>query len=487
MAEDSEKSSPSPDIHRNPPIPHLQQQLATGEATCVQIVKNFIKKIQEHSHLNAFLEVFEADALARAAMVDEKIKSGNAGRLRGMVIGLKDNICYKGHRVSASSKILEGFTSLYSATVVERLLAEDAIIIGRLNCDEFGMGSTNENSAYGPVLNDDDPKKVAGGSSGGSAVAVQAGLCHAALGSDTGGSVRAPASFCGVVGMKPTYGRVSRYGLIAYASSFDQIGTLTSNIEDAALLLEIISGPDEYDSTVSRSHPMTASHRMTDSPKVAFIKQTLDHPGLDAEIKERIEHILNELKSKGTSVTETEFPALDYIVPAYYILTTAEASSNLSRYDGARYGHRSKEAVDIDSLYKKSRTEAFGKEVKRRIMLGTFVLSSGYQDAYYTKAQKVRRLIKNATEKILGEHDFIIMPTTPGTAFALGEKMKNPLEMYLADIYTVQANLAGVPAISLPLGRHSNGMPFGVQVMAGRFQENKLLDFAGWLMKQMKG
>lgn len=473
---------------RVPPqsIAGFHQQLAAGETSCTQTVQAFLKRIHEHRHLNAFLEVFEQEAVDSASRIDQKIKSGKAGRLRGAVIGLKDNICYKGHRVSASSKILEGFTSLYSATVVERLLAEDAIIIGRLNCDEFGMGSTNENSAFGAVLNYFDTTKVSGGSSGGSAVAVQAGLCHAALGSDTGGSVRTPASFCGVVGLKPTYGRISRHGLIAYASSFDQIGTLTANVEDAATLLKVIAGPDEYDSTVSVNHPVTEPDpNETNAPvrRVAYIRQTLEHHALDSQIKQRIETILSALSEKGISVAQVEFPLLEYIVPTYYILTTAEASSNLSRYDGMRYGYRSSNANDMETLYRKSRTEAFGKEVKRRIMLGTFVLSAGYQDAYYTKAQKVRRLIQQATEDILARHDFIIMPTTPGTAFALGEKMKNPIEMYLADIYTVQANLAGVPAISLPLGWHPSGMPFGVQVMAGRFEEKKLLDFARQLMR----
>jgi len=474
------------DIHllrHQRPISEIQLEIASGKISCRNIVEHFLNRIREHARLNAFLEVFEEESLQRADEIDEKIKSRKAGRLHGMVIGLKDNICYKGHRVSASSKILEGFTSLYSATAVERLLAEDATIIGRLNCDEFGMGSTNENSAYGPVLNLLDTTKVSGGSSGGSAVAVQAGLCHAALGSDTGGSVRAPASFCGVVGLKPTYGSVSRHGLIAYASSFDQIGTLTNNIEDAALLFEIISGSDEFDSTASRHSAIDGSWR-SDHFSVACIRQTLEHPGLDAEIKLGIENILNDLKQRDVRVSEAELPLLDYIVPAYYILTTAEASSNLSRYDGVRYGHRSKDAAAMDSLYKKSRTEGFGKEVRRRIMLGTFVLSAGYQDAYYTKAQKVRRLIKEATEKILSDNDFIIMPATPTTAFTLGEKMKNPLEMYLADVYTVQANLAGVPAISLPLGKHSNGMPFGIQLMAGKFQERKLLEFAKWMMQE---
>ena len=406
-----------------------------------------------------------------------------------MVVGIKDNICYKGHRVSASSKILENFISLYSATAVERLLAEDAIIIGRLNCDEFGMGSSNENSAYGAVLNYLDNTKVAGGSSGGSAAAVQAGMCHAALGSDTGGSVRMPASFCGIVGLKPTYGRISRHGLIAYASSFDQIGTLTNSVEDAALLFEVMAGTDNYDSTVSTNQQVPSlemAESISKSNKkfsVAFIRQTLEHPGLDPEIKSKTEFLLNALRNEGNAITEVELPLLDYMVPAYYVMTTAEASSNLSRYDGIRYGHRSEKAADVDSLYKKSRTEGFGKEVQRRIMLGTFVLSAGYQDAYYTQAQRVRRMIKNTTEKILAQHDFILLPTTPCTAFTLGEKTKNPVEMYLADIYTVQANLAGIPAISLPLGKHSSGMPFGMQLMAGRFEEAKLLAFAQRMMR----
>lgn len=403
-----------------------------------------------------------------------------------MVVGVKDNICYKGHRVSAASKILENFTSVYSATAIERIVAEDAIIIGRLNCDEFGMGSSNENSAYGAVLNYQDNTRVAGGSSGGSAAAVQAGLCHAALGSDTGGSVRTPASFCGIVGFKPTYGRISRHGLIAYASSFDQIGTLTNHVEDAALLLEVMAGPDNYDSTASIKAVPAYSQQLgaEKKPSVAFIKQTLNHPGLDPEIKSGMASVLEGLKNEGHEVTEVDLPLLDYIVPAYYIMTTAEASSNLSRYDGVRYGHRSKEATGVEALYKKSRSEAFGKEVQRRIMLGTFVLSAGYQDAYYTQAQRVRRMIKEATEKIFVQHDFIVLPTTPGTAFSLGEKTKNPVEMYLADIYTVQANLTGIPAISLPLGKHLNGMPFGIQVMSGKFEEARLLAFAHTLMQR---
>lgn len=473
--------------HTNPstgfirqPLPLIQKELAAGNITCRKTVEIFLKNIEEQKQLNAFLEVFAEEALEKATALDTKIKSGRVGKLHGMVIGIKDNICYKGHKASAASKMLENFTSLYNATAVERLLAEDAIIIGRLNCDEFGMGSSNENSAYGAVLNFFDNTKVAGGSSGGSAAAVQAGLCHAALGSDTGGSVRTPASFCGIVGMKPTYGRISRHGLIAYASSFDQIGVLANSVEDAALLLEVMAGADKYDSTASAEKVLQYSIPLPTGKKysIAFIKQALALPGLDAEIKTQTETTLHKLRNSGHLVAEVELPLLEYIVPAYYVLTTAEASSNLSRYDGIRYGHRSTAATDVEALYKKSRSEGFGKEVQRRIMLGTFVLSAGYQDAYYTQAQRVRRLLKDATDKILNEYDFILLPTTPCTAFSVGEKTKNPVEMYLADIYTVHANLAGIPALSLPNGKHSNGMPFGIQIMAGKFEEQKLLAFA---------
>lgn len=473
----------TPEFFRQPLL-SFQKELAAGNITCRQTVAFFLAHIAEQKHLNAFLEVFADEALQQADALDVKIKTGKAGKLHGMIVGIKDNICYKGHKVSAASRILEHFTSLYSATAVERILAEDAIIIGRLNCDEFGMGSSNENSAYGATLNYLDNTKVAGGSSGGSAAAVQAGLCHAALGSDTGGSVRMPASFCGVVGMKPSYGRISRHGLIAYASSFDQIGTLTNTVDDAALLLEVMAGADNYDSTASRRDVPRYSENIRSGKtfSFAFIKETLEHPGLDPEIKLQTEAMLRTLKDAGHTVAEAELPLLEYIVPAYYVMTTAEASSNLSRYDGSRYGHRSAASTDVESLYKKSRSEGFGREVQRRILLGTFVLSAGYQDAYYTQAQRVRRLLKDATENIFRAHDFILLPTTPCTAFSLGEKTENPVEMYLADIYTVHANLAGIPSVSLPLGTHSNGMPFGIQLMSARFEEQKLLSFAGSLL-----
>jgi aspartyl-tRNA(Asn)/glutamyl-tRNA(Gln) amidotransferase subunit A len=466
-------------------ISDIQKLLFDGKLTCEGLVKGYLAEIEKQKDLNAFLEVFEQSALEDAKLIDEKVKSGKAGKLAGLVIGIKDNICYKGHKVSASSKILEGFESLYSATVIERLKQEDAIIIGRLNCDEFAMGSSNENSAYGVVKNPLDKDRVPGGSSGGSTAAVAANLCHATLGSDTGGSIRQPASFCGVVGLKPTYGRVSRFGLIAYASSFDQIGPITKSVEDAALLLKVMAGADEYDSTAS-SKPVPQLTDLSEPGtkyKIAYIKECIDNPGLNQEIKERAQAIIEGLKAQGHTVEPVEFPMLDYLIPTYYILTTAEASSNLARFDGVHYGYRSPNAVDLESTYKKSRSEGFGKEVKRRIMLGTFVLSAGYYDAYYSKAQKARRIIKNKTEEILKDYDFILTPSTPDTAFKFGQKSGDPVTMYLEDIFTVQANLAGVPAISLPLGVHSNKMPFGLQLMASAFEEEKLLRFSKKLMQ----
>ncbi|HET9429695.1 MAG TPA: amidase family protein, partial [Chitinophagaceae bacterium] len=371
-------------------------------------------------------------------------------------------------------------------TAVEKLLAEDAIIIGSLNCDEFAMGSTNENSAYGPVLNALDPTKVPGGSSGGSAVAVQAGLCMVSLGSDTGGSVRQPADFCGIIGMKPGYGRISRYGLIAFASSFDQIGIFGNTIPDIAIVLAVIAGPDEYDSTVSRK-PVEDYAALLDNAKqfrFAYFSEALDHPSLDPEIGLSIKNKIEELQQQGYTADPVHFELLDFIVPAYYVLITAEASSNLSRYDGVKYGYRSPaRELELTEFYEKTRSEGFGKEVKRRIMLGTFVLSAGYYDAYFTRAQKVRQLLNDKLEELFKNYDFIIMPTSPVTAFNLGEKMDDPVAMYLADIYTVMANLLGVPAISLPLFKHSNGLPFGLQLIARRFDELPLLQVSHLLMK----
>jgi aspartyl-tRNA(Asn)/glutamyl-tRNA(Gln) amidotransferase subunit A len=465
-------------------------QLKEGRATCLQAVEYYLQKIHNSLHLNAFIEIYKDEALQRAALLDKERKNGDAtGRLHGVIIGIKDVICYKGHTVTASSKILEGFSSVYSATAVEHLIAEGAIIIGRLNCDEFAMGSSNENSYYGKVLNAADETRIPGGSSGGSAVAVQAGLSMVSLGSDTGGSVRQPADFCGIIGLKPTYGRISRYGLIAYASSFDQIGVFGNTVPDVAKVLEVIAGPDEYDSTVSQLPVDNYSSNLaiTKKYRFAFFQEALDHPGLDPEIAANIKQLISKLREDGHIIKPVKFEYLDYIVPAYYVLTTAEASSNLSRFDGVKYGYRSNNtAENLESFYKQTRSEGFGKEVKRRIMLGTFVLSTGYYDAYFSKAQQVRKLLKDKISLIFNDFDFILLPNSPTTAFKIGEKLNDPIAMYLADIYTVMANLIGVPSISLPLFRHSNNMPFGLQVMANNFNELSLLQASDHIMKSFK-
>lgn len=464
----------------------VQEALLNNTTNCVAITQSYLDEIDKKKHLNAFVEVFAQEALEKAICIDEKIKAGTAGRLAGMVIGLKDNLCYKGHKVTASSKILKGFESIYSATAVNRLLEEDVIIIGRLNCDEFAMGSGNEHTIYGPVKNPINNNKVSGGSSGGSAAAVAAGLCLVALGSDTGGSIRQPASFCGVVGLKPTYSRVSRYGLIAYASSFDQIGPLTNTAEDAAIVLEVIAGEDKYDNTTSTKKVEAYSMIKTNTKpkKIAYISECLEREGVDSEIILSIKNTIEKLKLEGHTVEPISFSYLDFLVPTYYVITTAEASSNLARFDGVRYGYRSKNITDLESTYFNSRTEGFGKEVKRRIMLGTFVLSSGFYDAYFTKAQKNRRLIQEETNKMFKKYDFVISPTTPHTAFDIGKKYTDPTEMYLEDIFTVQANLSGNPAISLPLETHSNGLPIGLHIMADHFKETELLSFSKYLLKK---
>lgn len=465
----------------------IKNDIREGITSCAQLVDFYISNIRQKAYLNAFLEVFEEEARQRAKYVDSKILSGKAGRLAGMVIGVKDVLCFEDHRMQCSSRILDGFKSQFSATAIERLIAEDAIIIGRINCDEFAMGSSNENSAFGPVRNEVDPERVPGGSSGGSAVAVQANLCLAALGSDTGGSVRQPAAFCGVIGLKPTYSRISRYGLTAYASSFDTIGILSRSIQDSALLLEIMAGCDDFDSTVSHKPvPAYSSHiNFNRKTRVAYIKETLEDPRIDDEIKDATSDILNFLKKNGHEVKKISFPLLDYVLPTYYILTTAEASSNLSRYDGVKYGFRSPNTTDMESMYKKSRSEGFGEEVKRRILLGTFILSASYYDAYYTKAQKVRRLIQEQTFEIFKNYDFIALPTTPTTAFKIGE-LKNPLDMYFEDLLTVQASVAGNPAISIPINKGQNGLPIGFQIMTDNFQEEKLLAFSNYLLTHFR-
>ena len=446
--------------------------------TLPSLVDYYLEKIDTQKHLNAVLEVFSDEAKAQSVIIQEKIKQGNAGTLAGMVIAIKDNIVYKDHASSASSKILTGFKSLFSSSVVERLLNADAIIIARTNCDEFAMGASNENSAFGPVLNAYDNSRVPGGSSGGSAVAVQADMCLASLGSDTGGSIRQPAAFTGLYGIYPTYGTISRWGLIAFASSFDQIGPFTSSVSDMQMILETIAGPDQHDATMLQSKPNYLS-TINKYLKIAYIKDCIEHDGIEPEVKQATEAFITELKAKGHTVEGIDFPYLDSMVPCYQILTTAEASSNLSRFSGLTYGHRSSEAKDLESTYKRSRTEGFGPEVKRRILLGTFVLTSDFYDAYYTKAQKVRQLIRQKTLDIFKNFDIIITPTTSTVAFKVGEKSNDPIAMYLADLFTVQANLAGIPGLSIPFGKHPiNQMPIGMQLMGNSCNEALLFELA---------
>ena len=467
----------------------IQNQIQAGTINCEQLVQYYLAQIEETKALNIYIETYAQEAIDRAKSLDQKYQQApeSVGQLFGMVLSIKDVLCYKDHQLSAASKILENFTSLFSATAIERILAADAIIIGRTNCDEFAMGSANENSYYGPVRNALAPDRVPGGSSGGSAVSVQADTCLAALGSDTGGSVRQPASFCGLVGMKPSYGRISRYGLVAYASSFDQIGIIANSVSDAALLLEIMAGSDDFDSTTTERivAPYSKQLQFERKAKIAYFEAAIHHEGLNAEIKEDTLQLIDKLRTEGHQVENVDFEYLSYLVPAYYVLTTAEASSNLSRFDGVRYGHRTERPTSLEETYRKSRTEGFGEEVKRRIMLGTFVLSVGYYDAYFKKAQKTRRLIQDRIAEILADYDFILMPVTPSVAWKIGEKANKPVEVYLADIYTVLANLAGTPAIALPLGKNKNGIPFGIQFMSAKYEEAELLGFAHYLMSQI--
>ena len=467
-------------------LTEIKNDLASGQINCLQLVEHYLTNIEKKKHLNVFLEVYTEEAKTRATAIDEKIKNGTAGKLAGMVVGLKDVLCHKDHGLQSASKMLTDFVSQFDGTAIARLLEQDAIVIGRQNCDEFAMGSSNENSSFGPTLNDADNTKVPGGSSGASAVAIQADLCLASLGSDTGGSVRQPASFCGVVGLKPTYSRVSRYGLVAYASSFDTIGILSKNVEDAAIILEVIAGQDKFDSTVSQKPVPEYSKNLAFDKKVTigYFNAGLTSQGLQVEVAEKTQGAINLLKKEGHTLEGFDFKLIDYFLPTYYVLTAAEASTNLSRFDGVRYGYRSPETTNLESMYKKSRGEGFGEEVKKRIMIGTFVLSHGYYDAYYTKAQKIRRLIKEETENLLEKHDFLILPTAPTTAFSLGEHSKDPLSMYLADIFTVQASLAGMPAISIPNGTDKNGMPIGLQIISNKFNESELLAFSSYFLSK---
>lgn len=449
-----------------------------GKLSLRENVSFFLQSIKEKSDLNAFNFVFD-DCIKDADLIESKIINGSAGKLAGMVIAIKDVLALKDQPLTCSSNILKDFTSLYSATAVQKLIDADAIIIGKTNCDEFAMGSSNENSAFGNVLNPIDKSRVPGGSSGGSAVAVAASLCDVSLGTDTGGSIRQPAAFCGIYGLKPTYGRVSRYGLTAFASSFDTIGPFARNIADIALVLSVISGYDEKDSTSQNIDipDITTSLNSNKKYKIGLPKEYFAD-GLNEEIRNAILKKVEHLKKEGHEIFDIELPHTQYSIATYYILTTAEASSNLARFDGARYGFRSKESNNLLNMYVNSRSEGFGTEVKRRIMLGTYVLSAGYYDAYYRKAQKVRRLLKQDFDKAFEKVEIILTPTTPTTAFKLGEKTNDPLEMYLEDIYTTSANLVGIPGINLPVGHTEEGLPIGMQLMSNQFEELTLLQFS---------
>lgn len=471
-------------LRKNLAIRQIQTEIAARRLHSVDVVKDYLKTISENEHLNAFLNVFEDEALSRADFIEAKIRSGKAGPLAGAVIAIKDILAIKSKRLTCASKILSDFISPYDATVIKKLLDADAIIIGKTNMDEFAMGSSNENSAFGHVKNPNDLSRVPGGSSGGSAVAVAAKMCTAALGSDTGGSIRQPAAFCGVYGLKPTYGRVSRFGLVAFASSFDQIGPFANSPEDLALVLQTIAGQDEHDST---SAPLPVPNYVSHIQKFDFASKTIGIPreylseNLQPEILEKIEHVKNVFVQAGAKVVEISLPLTEYCIAAYYIISTAEASSNLARYDGARYGFRAQNAATLEEMYTKSRSEGFGAEVKRRIMLGTYVLSSGYYDAYYRRALKAQTLIRKDFEKAFVTCDLLLVPTTPTTAFQIGEKITDPISMYLSDIFTVSANLTGLPAISVPAGKDNSGLPIGVQFIGKAFDEMSLLQAARFL------
>ncbi len=464
-------------------LKNIQKALISGELTVIELVSDYLKQIENVKHLNAYVEVYEEESKIKATILDEKIKNNpqSLGKLFGCVLSIKDMIVYKDHQVSAGSKILDGFVSQFNATAVDAVLQEDAIIIGRTNCDEFGMGSANTNSYFGPVKNGANETKIPGGSSGGAAVSVQTNTCLVALGTDTGGSVRQPASMCGVYGFKPSYGMVSRYGLVAYASSFDQIGILAKNVEDIDIVMQVISVKDQHDATMFQGGLYGENTFYNDIDfaklKIAFIHEAFESSALDPIIKTAGLDLMQKLKLKGASIEAIPFNLLEYLVPCYYILTTAEASSNLSRYDGVRYGYRAPGSKSLEDLYVHSRTSGFGKEVKKRILLGSFVLSEAYYDAYFTKAQQVRRLIKDRINAIFDEYDYIILPSAPTSAWEIDVKPLHPLEAYMADIYTVLANLTGIPAISMPLGNNTDEMPFGIQVLSRIQTDGKLLNF----------
>ena len=462
----------------------LRDEIAAGQVKSTAATKVVFEAIEKYEPVTgAYISTYRDRALATAAEVDKRIAAGEpVGQLAGVPVAVKDNMCTTFGATTCASKILETFHAPYNATTVEKLLAADAVIVGKTNMDEFAMGSSTENSGLKQTLNPWDSSRVPGGSSGGSAAAVAARLCFAALGSDTGGSIRQPASFCGVVGLKPTYGRVSRFGLVAYGSSLDQIGPITRTVADSALMMNVIAGHDPADSTSidETVAPVCNYLEKLDEPieklKIAIVPEF--SAGADQQVQKALTDAIDIYRKLGAEVIEINMPHLDYAIAAYYVIATAEASSNLARYDGIHYGHRSENAGDYVEVYSKSRAEAFGKEVKRRIMLGTYTLSSGYYDAYYLKALKVRSLIRGDFTNAFEKCEAILMPVSPTAAFKIGEKIGDPLTMYLSDIYTIAANLAGIPGISIPCGFDENDLPIGLQILSPVFTEDKLLRIA---------
>ena len=466
----------------------LGKKIAAGEITSVEATKAYLDKIGSvDKDINAYITVDRENAIREAEEADKKISAGElTGPLAGVPVAIKDNMCIEGMLTTCASHILDNFVPTYTATAVEKLKAAGAVILGRTNMDEFAMGSTTETSNFGATKNPRNTERVPGGSSGGSAAAVAADECAVALGSDTGGSIRQPASFCGVTGIKPTYGRVSRYGLIAYGSSLDQIGPLGKDVTDCATVLEVISGYDQKDSTSARESEVVKDERISDTkftdalvddvkgmkigvPRDYFLE------GIDEDVKKAVMDAAEVLKSKGAIVEEFDLGMVEYAIPAYYVIACAEASSNLERFDGVKYGYRTKDYTDLHNMYKKTRSEGFGPEVKRRIMLGSFVLSSGYYDAYYVKALRVKALIKQAFDKAFEKYDVILGPVAPTTALKIGDSLSDPIQMYLGDIYTVSVNLAGLPGISVPCGEDKNGLPIGLQLLGQTFDEKKII------------
>ena len=463
-------------------VHELKEKLDKKELTVSEITKAYVDRINEKElDVKAFVNTLTEEALAKSKEIEEKINKGEiTSNYAGIPIGIKDNMCTKGVKTTCSSKMLENFVAPYDATAVEKLNEENLINLGKLNMDEFAMGASTEYSASKKTSNPWDLNKVPGGSSGGSAAAVAAGLVPWALGSDTGGSIRQPASFCGVVGLKPTYGLVSRYGLVAFASSLDQIGPITKDVEDAAILLNMIAGHDEKDTTsinIEKKDYTKALKNDVKGLRIGIPKEYYGE-GINPEVKETLEKAIEEYKAMGATVEEFSLPIAEYALATYYIIACAEASSNLGRFDGIRYGYRTENFENLRDIFINSRTEAFGEEVKRRIILGTYVLSSGYYDAYYKKAQQVRTLVKNEFEKAFEKYDVLITPTSPTVAFNIGQRSNNPLEMYLADICTVSVNIAGLPGISVPCGVDSEGMPIGMQIIGKHFDEETILNAA---------